>query len=356
MGVRLRSSAGSLLLLAASIACGLAILEVGARYLVNDPLAPNRAADLEGWIAEFVTGNPAIEPESRDAFLQVMRNLGGTDPLHQESANPTLVYELQPGCDIRGIIRTNSDGFRDDEFAPGKPDTTYRVCVAGDSNTFGWWVRGSETYAQVLERKLNAQARPGRSFEVYNLGVPGYNTAQNVEMIITTAERFQPDFIVVGHTFNDSFVGSDGGLFRRYRYSSYWEGYNWLSLAWYRYQHSHRHDSLVSFAYSRLNLFRTDVTARGRSAPIPALAVFVPPLPQDTWQTGQHHIDLGHAYWSGVPVVELSTRFGQAGWSKALSEGVHPTPLGHELAADAIFEFMRAQGIASDWLVPVPET
>ena len=60
-------------------------------------------------------------------------------------------------------FRYNSLRFRDEEFGP-KRRGVRRVMVLGDSFTEGQGVKESDTYARVLERRLNKTA-PGR-FEV----------------------------------------------------------------------------------------------------------------------------------------------------------------------------------------------
>ena len=40
---------------------------------------------------------------------------------------------------------------------------------------FGWGVGEGEPYLEIVERRLNERAQPGRRYEVLNFAAPGYN-------------------------------------------------------------------------------------------------------------------------------------------------------------------------------------
>ncbi len=70
----------------------------------------------------------------------------------------------------RMVYRTNNLGFREDEpTVVKKPAGTFRVLVAGDSHTEGF-VHNPETFANVLEHKLNERG-DGTRYEVINGGI-----------------------------------------------------------------------------------------------------------------------------------------------------------------------------------------
>ena len=121
------------------------------------------------------------------------------------NANDRLVYELLPGA--RGRFQgkdfsINALGMRDRERRIEKTPVTYRILVLGDSHTFGWGVAQDEPYPAVLERLLN-EAGAGCRFEVWNLGVPGYNTVMEVERFATVADAWAPDMVVINYVQND---------------------------------------------------------------------------------------------------------------------------------------------------------
>jgi len=98
-------------------------------------------------------------------------------------------------------VRTNALGFRSerqDQLA--KAANTFRILVLGDSVTFG---HGAvHDYPSLLERQLKAW-RPEVDWQVWNLGVPGYNTAQEVAYLEEVGQAYKPDLVVVGFFIND---------------------------------------------------------------------------------------------------------------------------------------------------------
>ena len=98
-------------------------------------------------------------------------------------------------------VHTNALGFRstrDDDLrkAPG----TFRILVLGDSVTFG---HGAvHDYPSLLEPLLK-QWRPEVDWQVWNLGVPGYNTGQELAQLLELGPAYQPDLVIVGFFIND---------------------------------------------------------------------------------------------------------------------------------------------------------
>ncbi len=103
---------------------------------------------------------------------------------------------------LRDHVSRNADGFRDREFSAARRPGTRRILAVGDSFTFGDGIEQVEqTWPRVLERELAARAGP---HEVYNLGVPGTNTAFQRRMLgRRDAWRFRPDRLVLGFVLND---------------------------------------------------------------------------------------------------------------------------------------------------------
>lgn len=122
------------------------------------------------------------------------------------SENQRLVYELQPNLDMEfghKTLRTNSRGMRSDrDYATEKPAGTLRIIGIGDSGMFGWGVAQGEDYMAVLERVLNERG-DGIDYEVLNMGVPGYNTALEVETLAYKGLAYEPDIVVIGWCEND---------------------------------------------------------------------------------------------------------------------------------------------------------
>jgi hypothetical protein len=74
--------------------------------------------------------------------------------------------------------------------------------VLGDSVTFGHGALYETTYPYLLEQRLR-EWRPDVKWEVWNLGVPGYNTAQELAYLNEIGERYAPDLVIVGFFSND---------------------------------------------------------------------------------------------------------------------------------------------------------
>ena len=75
--------------------------------------------------------------------------------------------------------------------------------MLGDSITFGNSVAWDQTFSYVLQQQLNERAGR-RAFEVLNLGVSGYNTAQELATLRELGLNFSPDLIVLNVCLNDS--------------------------------------------------------------------------------------------------------------------------------------------------------
>jgi hypothetical protein len=100
-------------------------------------------------------------------------------------------------------VRINQLGFRDmREYAVTKAPQTFRIIVLGDSVTFGHGAIYHATYPYLLEQRLR-QWRPETDWQVWNLGVPGYNTSQELAYLERVGPTFQPDLVVVGFFEND---------------------------------------------------------------------------------------------------------------------------------------------------------
>ncbi len=118
------------------------------------------------------------------------------------SARSEQVYELVPGATGQGWgtdVHINGAGFRDREYATGKGER-YRLVALGDSITFGNNLRSEETWPEELERRLQGVAQGA---DVLNLGVPGYDSCQEVAFLEEVGVRFAPDLVVVGFCAND---------------------------------------------------------------------------------------------------------------------------------------------------------
>jgi len=119
--------------------------------------------------------------------------------------DPELLWILEPEQQTvthfgHKPVFVNSHGMRGDEFAREKPAGTTRVICFGDSFTYGYGVGQDETYPAQLDRLV--KARLGPRYEVFNAGVNGYGTFQEV-LAFERALQYQPDVVVISSTYND---------------------------------------------------------------------------------------------------------------------------------------------------------
>lgn len=132
--------------------------------------------------------------------------------LYRTTNNESDLYKLIPKFeqDYDGFIekldrathiKINSDGFRDQEYSIEKPANTSRIIVLGDSVTFGLGLEINETYSKILENKINSKNK--KMYEVMNLGVPGYNTLDEVEFFKEVGLKYSPNIVIIGFLSND---------------------------------------------------------------------------------------------------------------------------------------------------------
>jgi hypothetical protein len=100
-------------------------------------------------------------------------------------AGQMLFYHMTPETrhvDVLGATFTSNDlGFRTIPTQP-KANGVKRLVVVGDSWTFGQGVRDEEIFTYGLEKMLNRQ---GVKWQVYNLSMPGWSTANQLAALRT---------------------------------------------------------------------------------------------------------------------------------------------------------------------------
>jgi hypothetical protein len=113
-----------------------------------------------------------------------------------------LIYELFPRYRMAGLNAVISEqGLNDRSFSLKKPERVYRIAIVGDSTSFGWKVRRKDSFPKILEEMLNNSG--DRQFEVINFSVPGYNTAQEYELLQQKVITFEPDMVILFFCGND---------------------------------------------------------------------------------------------------------------------------------------------------------
>lgn len=158
-------------------------------------------------VRKVIFSKPAVKEGEKPSIKDAAGRIS------QGSKNPRIVHELIPGAEslFDGFhvrlplthIRINSHGFRDLERPVERPPEVFRIAVLGDSFTFGIGVEIEDTFPKVIERMLAKEASPDRRYEVLNMGVFGFNTADEVEYYLDRGEAFSPNVVVVQFLNND---------------------------------------------------------------------------------------------------------------------------------------------------------
>lgn len=149
-----------------------------------------------------------------------LRAVGYTYPVFY-TTDAARGYALRPGMagwyrkEGEAYVRINSEGLRDREHAKTKPSDTLRIAVLGDSYAEALQVPLENAFWMVLEERLGeCVRRGGRRVEVINFGVSGYGTAQE---LITLRERvwdYSPDIVLLAVTTNNDITDNSRALKR----------------------------------------------------------------------------------------------------------------------------------------------
>jgi len=113
--------------------------------------------------------------------------------------NPTIGYKLSPnkrGLFKAAYLSVNSLGFRSNSKSTiNKPAHTYRITLLGASFDMGAGVSNMQTYAYLLEQRLNNNL--SQHFEIQNHAVGGYKPSQIEGGFWQNVEKFKPDLILL---------------------------------------------------------------------------------------------------------------------------------------------------------------
>lgn len=92
--------------------------------------------------------------------------------------------------------------FRED-LPVGKAAGEFRVLALGDSFTWGYGLGdGRDAWPKALEARLRGE-KGGDGVRVFNLGVPGFTTVNELELLSRKGLALEPDLVVVQFLIND---------------------------------------------------------------------------------------------------------------------------------------------------------
>jgi len=106
-----------------------------------------------------------------------------------------------PGINMKKYGETDNIYF--------KANNTIRVLVLGDSVAKGYLL--NKTFSEFLSEKLNRDTKLNNdisAYEVINLGITGYTTIQESELLKEEGVKYKPDIILLTYVMNDPLIFS----------------------------------------------------------------------------------------------------------------------------------------------------
>jgi lysophospholipase L1-like esterase len=303
--------------------------------------------------------------------------------------NPQLQFRLRPGAIARAEVDylINERGLRGPDRGFAKAPGTRRIVVSGDSIAFGYWVAVDDAYPAQIEALLRRGADPPSPVEVVNLGVPGYNLGQEFEFLQTEGLRYDPDLVILSVCLNDL----DSIFSYEYGVAAQWARQQQAPGRWTRaWQRALSESLLAAFIEYRLTRFeyrqefatqrfsrgdpeteknwdpeqrathikrqrrhlraalRTFATLLRKNGDIPAIVALFPGLDYDfdVYPHAEYHRLVAEAAAaSGLPFVDLLGCYRGYPPEALAVDPVHPSPLGHRVAAHAIVEAIADESL-----------
>jgi len=135
----------------------------------------------------FFSGN-----EAAPAFQSLFMDDPGEGYRLKPNARATYTTE-----EFSTVLAINAQGVRDDEPIGPKAPNERRVVVLGDSLVLSVQVPFAETFCHDLETRLNAVPNQRERWRVINAGVQGYGPVEQWLFYEHIAAAFEPDVVLV---------------------------------------------------------------------------------------------------------------------------------------------------------------
>lgn len=281
----------------------------------------------------------------------------------QLSSIKDVIYELRPNSEEKrhGVrLKVNSLGFRDYEYLPQKPKNKIRVFILGDSVSMGRLEPVENIFPKRLEDIL------GGRYEVWNLGVSGYDTQKEAAVLKNKWIKYNPDIVILAICLNDYesltgflWINWMGRLEQREKVKARY--LNWL----------YHHSDFYRFVYYRLSLIKygikdfyssdspllllekteeqleqwevslKDIVDTCRTLNITCVYVIFPMRDQiGRLSTSELFLD-NFAKKYNVPYLDLINILKE----EHFCDRFHLTKAGHQITADAIYRFLKDEQI-----------
>lgn len=326
--------------------------------LLTLPLAALLVAAVEGLLVLC-----DVAPRQPPAPIALRANASAQQTVRWDR---DLLYRYAPNADILGFYRTNSLGYRGGEFGERPAQGGVRILCLGDSCTFGLGLSESDTYVRRLESALDAAFEGALDFEVLNLGVVGYSTYQTRRQLEIDGARLHPDIVILMPTaFNDATAApertdreraadnrsllTDLRQLRLARLlgtgDPIYEVPKQIELA-----AASKRRCRVSLAERREELdacFTAAQSIATRLLPVRfACAESAASVDPDLRARSQTVSDLATEH--GLLCVDIESEFASLAPLELYTDGVHPTPFGARVIANALFHALLQSGWLPD--------
>ena len=173
-------------------------------HLRTDELNEQDLGLLQRGYYENLTRINRLNPRLADLYMKRreqapnLEEVGG-ERRPQRRIETFLRSELIPFASVtfKGApLHINRWGMRSRDCEQTKPAGTIRVALLGGSPVMGSGVGDDETFAAILEDRLNREARRGKHYEILNFGVGGYSILQRLYALEKKVFQFNPDVVL----------------------------------------------------------------------------------------------------------------------------------------------------------------
>jgi len=257
-----------------------------------------------------------------------------------------MKYELLPsykGTLLDAPFATNRWGMRDDDCEQTPPANTYRLALLGGSVEMGSGVVHEETFAYLLEKRLNRELVP-RQHEILNFSVAGYHIIQQLALFENKVLDFRPNAALFAAHVRDEYrtadyLGEIAGLEMPYE-----ELQSILQRAGIleKLKSSNAKKLLDPYKYEIMSWAYSRVVQRCRERGILPIWMCLPAAPGRSNAT--HATELIRvAEQAGFVVLNLTAVYdhGKGAYLQLAPWDKHPNAKGHRLIAEELYEQLR---------------
>jgi lysophospholipase L1-like esterase len=328
---------------------GLAALTRAANSLYATPHGRFPAVMISVMRSREMLDNPGVTGYYEMLFAATPRV--GKNYIYDHSFR---MYRFKPNLTWEhDLVSTNGFGLVGRECSERKPLHTRRIALLGDSVTVGHMVRANQTFAALLEDKLNADSAGGplQRFEVLNFATIAYTLPQILDVAKEEAPRFDPDVYMLDLTELSVFRSWDRHLVQLIQ-SGIDPKYEFLRETLRRAKVSQQDDALTLYgklAPYRIPILWATLAEMKSNAALHHASFFVVLMPSvDPGDLSKKRfVGIRELLTSlGIPFIDTLGTFDgilQTGAIAAFPGDPHPNAQGHAMIYRNLYAELRAQ-------------